>query len=435
VSGARLRAIALVVLLTAFTAAGQDFYANRLQRGIAEFQRGQFEAAAQDLRMAAFGLVDSIPDYETAQIYLTLANRKLDRKDDASVAAEKVVHAERIEAVFRTLKIDPQVRADFEAALPKIVSAQALARTPTFAALAGVSPPRAPQPAVTPATQPAERRPSEPNAAERAVAALRAGDGAAARRLAENAIAGDYTNALAHAVLANLGWTASDWNSVAEHYGIVRTRRRLTNEENAAFYVALVRSGRTADAAGVRRVLPPAVLAMPLVSQMSAATTMPPSMAAQASPPPSAPAPQPQPQPRQVSPLVAIAKQKPSDATATRDLAAELVEADRLLREGKIPAARDAYLRLTLQPAVNRELSLEIAKGLNRTSSFRASSSEYRKLYPLKRGEEMHMLYEAENRYELGELIAAKQILAAALPALPKSREADLYREKIERGR
>lgn len=148
----------------------------------------------------------------------------------------------------------------------------------------------------------------------------------------------------------------------------------------------------------------------------------------QPAPVPPAPAPQPQPQ----SPLVAIAKHQPSDTGAEHDVSAALAEADKLLREGRIASAREAYLKLTLQPAVSRELSLEIAKGLNRTSTFRASSLQYQKLYPLKHGEELHMLYEAENRYELGDLKTAKQILDVALPYLPKSAELDLYRAKIE---
>jgi tetratricopeptide (TPR) repeat protein len=289
-----------------------------------------------------------------------------------------------------------------------------------------------------------------PTTAERAAAALQAGNYAQAQQLAEAAIADDYVNALAQTVLARLGWRVSDWNGVVEHLSIVRTRRRLSNEENAEYYVSMLRSGRLLDAEGVRRTLPNAVMTMPIVAQTIAAMQRPAPQPAPApaprpqpapvpiSPPPPAPQPvvrQPQmvsPQPAPPSPLVAIARHQPSEAATVHNVATALVEADRMLREGRIANAREAYLRLTFEPPVSRELSLEIAKGLNRTSAFRASSIQYQKLYPLKHGEETHMLYEAENRYELGDLDTARQILSAALPFLPKSQEVELYRGKIQ---
>jgi len=431
-----------------------------------EYQRGQFAAAAQDLRIAAFGLVDTIPDYETAQVYALLANEKLGRRNEAAAAAEKILQADGIQRSYATLPLDASIRSEFETALRSLVTPERLTKSGFFAPRAATAPQPAPVPraplSVTPQPLPPPA-PRQLTAAERAAAAWQAGDYATAQQLAQSAVADDYVNALAQTVLARLGWRANDWNAVVDHYGVVRTRRRLTNEENAEFYVAMLRSGRSADAEGVRRVLPRAVLTMPVVTQtitaMQPAPPPPPAprvVTPQPQPPPPQPRPQPQapaPQPAAPSvvmppavqpsqgfaqqapapsPLVAIARRQPSEAAAVHNVASALVDADRLLREGRIASAREAYLRLTLEPAVSRDLSLEIAKGLNRTSAWRASSLQYQKLYPLKHGEEMHMLYEAENRYELGDLETARQIFSVALPGLPKSQEVELYRGKIQ---
>lgn len=474
-----------IVLLAASLAgpavAQTSFYTERLERGIADFTHGQYAKAENELRVAAFGVIDSIPDYERANIYLVLTEEKLGKTTLAAAAAEKVVRAEHITPAYQSLNLQPEVRTAFQTSLPKLLTAKQLARAETFASLAPASSVEKPIGATAPRTEPVILASPAANDAQRAAAAARSGDATTARELALRAIAQDFTNALAHAVLGFLAWSGSDWSGVVEHYSIVRTRRRLTNEENAAFYVAMVRSGRMADAVGVKRILPKAVLEMPIVEtatphavaapareQASPATSSPkpqtvttvrgaearpatqgapkPGVAAAAStagtsstiaaPVASAP---PQTQTRatgtpRVSPLVAIARHEPSDAANEQEVAKAIVAADNLLREGKVSEARDIYTHLAAQ-SVSRELTLEIARGLNQTSAFRASSAEYQKTYPLRRGEERHMFNEAVNRYEMGDYAMAKRILAAALPALPNSREVELYRARIERAK
>ncbi|HEV2719244.1 MAG TPA: hypothetical protein VG323_04430, partial [Thermoanaerobaculia bacterium] len=83
-------------------------------------------------------------------------------------------------------------------------------------------------------------------------------------------------------------------------------------------------------------------------------------------------------------------------------------------------------------PNLPREVALGAARGLNQTTDFRDSSTEYQKLYPLHAGEELHMFYEAVNRYEMGDYAIARRLLARALPSLPKTRDVELYRGRIE---
>lgn len=459
--------VIVVSLATAGAAQTPSFYTERLQRGLADYAHGQYAKAEMELRVAAFGVIDSVPDYELANVYLALTDQKLGKKSDAALAAEKVVRAEAITPAFDALQLDPQARSTFLADLPKLLTPKQLARAKRFAPLATSSTVARPAPKTEPRTEPRIETPpvvASPAAtdAQRAAAAARNGNTAEARELALKALAENFTNALAHSVLGYLSWTKGDWNGVVEHYSVVRTRRRLTNEENAAFYVAMVRSGRLADASGVWRVLPVAVMHMPIVEEAAphaevTRSAKPPAAAATPSPtksperrsatatattapstsiaaPVAVAPPQARPQPRGVSPLVAIARHEPSDAANEQEVAKGILEADRLLHAGKVAEARDAYLRLSEQP-VNRDLALEIARGLNETSAFRASSAEYQKTYPLRRGEERHMFNEAVNRYEIGDFAMARKILAAALPALPKSREVELYRAKIERAK
>jgi tetratricopeptide (TPR) repeat protein len=383
--------LVVAVLCAALDARAQDFYADHLQRGIANYNRGNFAQASSDLRVAAFGLLDTPADYEAALVYQLLAATKLQRSDDARQLAEKLVHTERLVPVYATLQLPAGMREEVESELPKLLTPAQLGRAPAFAALAGrstVPPAPAPQPR-TPAPAPAG---PAPFTGAQAMTLLQRGDEAGARTMAEKITADDYTNALAQTVLAILAGRRNDWPGVVEHYSIVRTRRRLTPDETNTYIMGLVRSGRTVDATGVERLRG----VQPFVAKASAIAPSP------------APAPPPTP-------------------------AAQLAEADRALGEKRIVAARDAYRRLGATPSLPRDVALAAARGLNQTAAYRDSSAVYQKLYPLHVGEELHMFYEAVNRYEMGDYAIAKKLLARALPYIPQSRDVELYRGRIER--
>ncbi|MCU1245709.1 MAG: hypothetical protein JWN02_1619 [Acidobacteria bacterium] len=157
---------------------------------------------------------------------------------------------------------------------------------------------------------------------------------------------------------------------------------------------------------------------------------------------PSQPDPQPsypltyQPQPRPannapVSPLVAAARHQPSQSPLLADVNSKIAEAQKYLNEGRILAARDIYLQMSQAPALSRAQTLAIAMGLSHTSAWRESSAVYQRVFPLQPGEEMHMFYEAVNRYERGDLATARELLTRAGSALPATREVSLYRTRI----
>ena len=391
---ARRLVLVLTLSLAAAGARAQDFYAERMQRGVTNYQRGNYAQAAADFRIAAFGLLEVPADYETALIYGVLASQKLGSSDDARQIAEKIVNVERVAPVYTALPIPAGLRGEIEAALPKLLRSEQLARVPAFAHLAPRS--TAPQAASQPQrVEPPRPTPTSPAPASgaRAMSLLQSGDESGARTTAEKVVIDDYTNALAQTVLAILSGRRGDWAGVVEHYSVVRTRRRLTDDENNTFYLGLVRTGRTADAAGVEKLRG----LQPFVAKATTPTPAP--TAAPAAPP---------------------------------TPAALLAEADRTLREGRIIAARDAYRRLAAMPSLSRDVALSAARGLNQTTAYRDSSAAYQKLYPLHNGEEVHMFYDAVNRYEMGDYAIARKLLARALPSLPRTRDVELYRGRIE---
>ena len=500
--------MALLMFFAAVPVFAQSFYEARFQSGVIDFNRGAFARAVDELRIAAFGRVDDIPSYEIAEIYLALANDRLDRLDDAHVAALKVVQAEQVSPSYANLALPPDIRTAFEQLLPALLTKEELSHAPAFerfAAQAAGTPvgvPRAsrhPRPVVpTPTKRPNvavtvgkndnQVAPPQPalDYGRLALESVAAGDEAAARRYADLAFAQDETNPDAHTALAQIGRSHNAWNEVAEHYAIVRTRRRLTDDEAAAYVIALVNSGRVADAMGVRRSLPASVLDRPDVRkalqpiepkpapqsvapvprqvtpvpqpvrpapqpvapapqpiapapQPVAPTPRPVAPAPQPvapAPQPVAPAPQPAaPAPQPVAPApqpVAPSPQPVAPAPAVvLPVAEQIAEAAQMIEAGNIVGARSELRRIATNPNLQRSDRQALAAALSQTALYAESSAQYRKTYPLKAGEEIHMFYEAVNRYELGNYELARQLITRAMPALPQTPAILAYRDRI----
>lgn len=429
------------------------FYTSLLQRGVTSAKQGNWKAAAQQLRLAAFGFLEHIPEYETAHVYAAIASERSAQTDDARVSAEKVVNAERITPSYNALKLDAATRGEFEGLLAKYVAAQRLATVPAFANIRAAGTPAA---VVAPALPPLAEG---SDIAQRARASWLAGDLANALKLATDAITRDFASGPARQVLGNIAALEQRWSDVVEHFTIARTAQRLTEDEKGKLVTGFVNVGRKADADALRRTLrvavapppPPAprVMPQPVVVPQPPPPPPPPPVEVKKqivvarpvpanvprTPPPTqlndgvrtvAPTRAPQ------SPLVAAARHAPSDAIIASDATVMLADADLLLAQGKILAARETFARVAHLQTLNRATLLSAAKGLNQTSAWRESSASYQRAYPLAAGEELHMFHEAVNRYELGDYPLARELLRRALPKLPASREVALYKAKIE---
>jgi hypothetical protein len=124
-----MRRFLIATVMTLFAAATlhaanvNDFYASLLKRGIEHVNAGAYEAGAGELKLAAFGLIDVVELYQTAQVYLTIANQHLDREPQTRAAATRVISAERIERHYVTLTLPDKVRKEFETIAQKVLTA------------------------------------------------------------------------------------------------------------------------------------------------------------------------------------------------------------------------------------------------------------------------------------------------------------------------
>lgn len=476
--------MALSVLLVTVPGFAQSFYEARFQSGVADFNRGELARSIDEMRIAAFGRVDDIPRYEVAEIYLAVANEKTDHVEEARTAATKVLQAELINPSYSSLDIPQTLRSAFEQLLPVLISREQLSSVPTFVRFANQASPAAKMaPPTTRRPRPVVPTPTrEPNVAttvkknddkveiqpnldygQMALDRVAAGDEPGARRYADLAFATDESNPKAHTALAQIGRTHSTWTDVAEHYAVVRTRRRLTDDESAAYFIALVKIGRTEDAIGVRRSLPASVLNRSDVRD--AIQTIEPKPTPQPVVPAPAPAPAsrntPTPTPRPVSPAPAPVQEPaptpkrvtpepapvqvptPSPAPVPVPIAPpptpdssmsvpdQITEAEQMVAAGNIVAARSDLRRIAAIPNLQRSERQSLARVLSQTALYAESSAQYRKTYPLKAGEESHMFYEAVNRYELGDFDLARQLITRAMPALPQTPAILAYRDRI----
>jgi tetratricopeptide (TPR) repeat protein len=157
--------VSIVASTPAFAATATDFYVSLLRRGTADVEAGRNAEAVTVLRLAAFGLVDSIPEYETALAYLAVAHDRLKEQDRVRDTAVRILSAERIERRFAGLSLPSTIRAAFEAAARKVLSSAEVATlTAPVPAPATVTPPRN-EPASRPTestSRPVVESPSKP---------------------------------------------------------------------------------------------------------------------------------------------------------------------------------------------------------------------------------------------------------------------------------
>jgi len=151
------------VLLCAATPAGaatpSEFYLSLLHRGIVAFDGEHYADASGYLKLAAFGLLDSIENYQTAQVYLTLSFEHQNDPVKARDAARRVVLAEHIERKFATIKLPAGVAKSFDVAVTKHLGTADAAYLHT--------PARNVEPAVPQAgTKPQQTAPGPPMAAQ-----------------------------------------------------------------------------------------------------------------------------------------------------------------------------------------------------------------------------------------------------------------------------
>ncbi len=120
----------------ATAASGDEFYDRLFNRGMAQFNEGNYANAYTSLRLAAFGLLEDVRRFETAQIHMTVSAMRLRRESDARAAAQRVIAGERIERRYASLPLADAVRKEFEDAAKLLLTADQLSMLHGGAAVA-----------------------------------------------------------------------------------------------------------------------------------------------------------------------------------------------------------------------------------------------------------------------------------------------------------
>ena len=131
--GCVLRKVLLLcwLLLSAaavLSASDDDFYQRLFQRGMTHFAAAEYAAAFTELRSAAFGFVEKVDQFETAQSYACIAAHRLGRDNDARDSLMRIVTAEKVQPRYRTLKLPDEIRAELEAVAANVLTPEEATR-------------------------------------------------------------------------------------------------------------------------------------------------------------------------------------------------------------------------------------------------------------------------------------------------------------------
>lgn len=359
-----------------------------LQRGREHFRAGRYAEAAGDLgaaaqsylssdEMQAFvrtGRFDKLPQFETALVYLALAQARLGNEAEARAAVQRLATAERIAPTYATLHLDADA-AEFEALASRLAPDITFGRSVQVAG-GGPTPSAAPPP--PPASAPA---PVVATSAERVdlVEQMVAQECARIQREADEKIAAVQR--------------AAD-------------ERVAAAERAAAERVAEIQ--RAADAR---------VAAAEASARVRVADE--------------APAPQPRPQPTAVPRPPEPAPVRRAETLGREEWAASLRRADSFAEEGRAAEANEIYLRVA-GAEVPRQARVHAAVGLYRTGAYRDAAAVFERLAPFARGEEDLRYYNAVSLFESGRYREAQHELACALPYIRLTDDVIRYRTRIE---
>jgi tetratricopeptide (TPR) repeat protein len=385
---AALVAAVLSTILPLSAATPGEFYANLLRRGVAEYDAGRYDEAARHLRIAAFGLVETIESYETAHAYLTVAWDKLGQPDRAADSARRVLAAERVQRKYASLALPAAVRTAFER-----VASRALSAT-EMAALRGTAPlpPAATQPSrVTTITRPATTTPLPTQPASTTTTVTQPPvtvDRVDVEVTKEPATPPRNTPTQTPAQTTTQTTTQPNTQPAA-------TQPRTTTPPPAA-------TTTTTTATPPRTTAPP-------VTQPRPATTTPPPAQTTTSTPARVPV-----------------------TFSAAELATRFAAAERALVTSNLAEARRGYREILESANLSHDNIIRLAEGFYRARDFANALRAFDRAGTLRRGEEPYRYYIAVASYETAQYARAKRELAAALPFIEITPDVARYRAKIE---
>ena len=107
-----------------FAGFGDDFYEGLYARGMTHFRASEYEAAYSDLHLAAFGFVDQLDRFETAEAYAAIAANRLGNEALTRGALVGIAKADGVQPHFRSIAIPDAFRAELERAAALLLTSE-----------------------------------------------------------------------------------------------------------------------------------------------------------------------------------------------------------------------------------------------------------------------------------------------------------------------
>lgn len=395
-----IRITTLAVMITGAAASAgaatpNEFYTSLLRRGIASHDAGRFPEASRQLRIAAFGLVEAVDQYEIAQVYLALTYDKLQEHDRAREAARRVAAAEKVERKYSALSIPSGVRSSFDTIANRLLAPGDLG------ILRGTAP-VPPPPAATPATTIPSR----------------------------TTTTAQTTTPPRRTTPTTPQQTTAPQTTQPQSTTPARTQTQPAQQPaSTPVQQTTAPQPKPATQPATTPAKPPATATTPAVKPPQTSTAKPPQTAATkpaTQPPPAStpattkPAPAPAPTATAAKPLTAS------------EINARVTAAERALNAANLNEARRLYRELLANTTLEHDTLIRIAEGLYRSRDFANALTAFSRVGTLRRGEEPYRYYIAVALYETGDYARAKKELAAALPYIEVTPDVERYRTKIE---
>ena len=393
-----------------------EFYTTLLNRGVVSFNAGRHQEAVQQLRIAAFGFVDSPDLYQTAQTYLTVAHQRLGDTERAREAARKIVAAQRVGPRFGAIELPVPLRNAFDTAAASLLNPVELttlrggATTNPVPSSTASAPPQTsaprPQPpvqqtvpatAAAPAQNPVTRNPAVAEPAQQRPATT------TTTRSTEITIPFPAQQPATGTARPQGDRTPSTTAGSSAPAATAPASTSSSSTSGAAVTPSRSSSESSSQPASPSRVPATSGSTAPALSRPAT------NPAATAPPRPAAPA-----------------------ALSATEVSSRLANAERSLGAARLSDARAIYRDLLSRPGVERSSLLRLAEGLYRSRDFANALEAFRRLGTLTRSEEPYRYYIAVALYETGDYARARQELATVLPFIEVTPDVARYRAKID---
>lgn len=431
-----------VLAVGAFAAASPE---SLLELGLRAFRAGDYASAVVDLQAAAQGFLspaqmqeyvntgkfDRLEQFETSLVYLTIAQFRSGREDDARETILRLVSAERIAPTYAKLQLQADA-AEFESLARALVPSASIPRNAQLAA----ADPTAPLPSVRPAEERVavrktlaqeraerqaaiddfiaqERARIQKEADERIATERTATEKAAAERIAAAQREADQrVTEVQSATDARIESVQSEAEKRLSEAKIEADRLVAAAEAEARQRVATAEAqARLRTSAAEEEAKRQADIRIAAIQEETNARIE---------------------QARAESEREASSRIAEAEAAARRVYLTSLRQAEAFANNGLIDDANGIYRRLAASNSIPREVVAEAAVGLYRTGAFRDSVQAFQKMGAFAKGEEDLRYYHAVALYEVGEYDAAKKELSCALPFIQVTDDVSRYRIKIE---